>query len=130
MNKILIGIDPMPAPRMTDSDRWKTINNPNPKYRQRPVVSKYLSYKDIIVWACKKYKYELQPQIDLVFNTRMPDSYSKKKKLELNNTPHQLRPDLDNLIKGVLDSFGVEDSFVHTIRAKKVWAEYGSIEIS
>ena len=42
--------------------------------------------------------------------------------------PHQQRPDVDNLVKGVMDSLFQEDSHIHTIEAKKVWSDVGYIE--
>ena len=55
----------------------------------------------------------------------IPASYSKKKKATVNNTPHTKPPDLDNLIKFVLDvAQGIilaDDKLVTTINAKKLY---------
>lgn len=42
--------------------------------------------------------------IDMIFDMKIPESISKKKREELNNTPHTKKPDIDNLVKAVLDS--------------------------
>jgi len=128
-NKILIGVDPVPAPRMTDSDRWKTENNKNQNYRQRTCVTRYFAYKNAIVLFCNKFRYTLEPELNIVFHIPMPDSWSKKKKEEMCGQPHQVRPDIDNLCKGFMDSFGKEDSFVWKISAEKRWALEGKIEL-
>jgi len=41
--------------------------------------------------------------IDMIFDMKIPESISNKKREELNNTPHTKKPDIDNLIKAVLD---------------------------
>ena len=43
--------------------------------------------------------------------------------------PHQQRPDIDNLVKGLMDALLEEDSHIHTVYAKKIWAEKGSIDL-
>jgi len=57
----------------------------------------------------------------------MPKSWSKKKKAEMINKPHKQKPDIDNLLKGLMDALLEEDSHVHTVFARKIWAEEGSI---
>lgn len=63
------------------------------------------------------------------FHIPMPKSWSKKKRRLMNGKPHQQKPDLDNIIKGCMDSVYSEDCTVHEIYAKKVWAETGAIVI-
>ena len=58
----------------------------------------------------------------------MPKSSSKKKKKEMNGNPHQSRPDVDNIMKGLMDCLFQEDAHIHTIYAKKVWSEIGYME--
>lgn len=43
--------------------------------------------------------------------------------------PHEQKPDIDNLVKGLLDALLKEDKGVHTIIASKSWAEHGSITV-
>jgi len=55
--------------------------------------------------------------------------YSKKKKAELLGMPCQITPDIDNLVKAVMDSLLPEDKTVWKICASKRWAEEGRVVI-
>lgn len=111
-------INPIPKPRMTRADRWK----------KRPCVIKYWEYKDKLKELLKLYKVEIDDVIKVKFGVPMPKSWSKKKKKEMQEKPHQQRPDVDNLVKGLMDSLFQEDSHIHTIEAKKVWSDTGYME--
>ena len=65
----------------------------------------------------------------VVFRLPMPKSWSKKKRAEMNGRPHKQKPDVDNCAKALLDAMYADDSHIHTIALRKVWAESGSIEI-
>ena len=39
------------------------------------------------------------------------------------------KPDIDNLIKSVLDSLAEDDSYVYSVNAKKYWSEKGNVWI-
>ena len=129
MRQIELSIDPVPAPRMTDSDRWKRLNNKNPNYEQRSCVTRYFTFKTEIQWLCKKHKYKLGEKLNIVFLIAMPRSWSEKKRKEYDQTFHKQKPDLDNLIKSVCDSLATEDSFVCSIKAEKRWSYQGKIII-
>lgn len=125
---IILFLNPCPAPRMTRSDKWKT--NPNhidPKKRQRVCVQKYFQFKKDFKRLCDLNKWELKSEIKLKFILPVSDSWSNKKKNDMINKPHQQRPDLDNLVKAICDSFGVDDGFVSKIEAEKYWGEKGEI---
>ena len=47
----------------------------------------------------------------------------------MNGDFHNQKPDIDNLIKAVLDALMAEDCRVHTVFARKFWAEEGGIVI-
>lgn len=83
-------------------------------------------------WATTKPKKAII--VELVFYISLPKSLSKKKRSEMIGKPHLQKPDLDNLIKNVLDRCnGVlwsDDDCVCEIKAKKVWAEKGKIEMT
>jgi Holliday junction resolvase RusA-like endonuclease len=51
---------------------------------------------------------------------KFPDSYSKKKRAELAGQPHMEKPDIDNILKGLMDALLKDD--------KKVWKLLGSPE--
>lgn len=105
-------------PRMTKADTWK----------KRPVVLRYWSYKDDIKHWGKQNKFELKEEIYVKFFIPMPKSWSIKKKAKMLYTPHKQRPDVDNLLKGLMDAFLKEDSHVHTVYAQKFWGSEGFVE--
>lgn len=115
-----VDIAPMGKPRMVRSDKWA----------KRDCVQRYWSYKDEIRIAMKKQKFKPGPCLEMIFEIPMPKSWSKKKKGEKVNTPHESRPDLDNLAKAVMDAFFEEDSHVHKLELEKVWAEEGCVIIN
>lgn len=71
----------------------------------------------------------LEPKLKVTFFVPMPQSWSKKKKGEMLGKPHQVRPDVDNFLKALLDALCEEDSYVYDVHAIKLWAETGAIEI-
>ena len=111
---------------MTRSDKWN----------QRPIVMRYRGYKDELARQTH-YMFKENIQKDgemwIVFVMPLPASWSKKKKLELNGAPHQQKPDVDNLLKGFLDAFLVEDEQVYEVHVKKLWGKkpgiyYGKVD--
>jgi Holliday junction resolvase RusA-like endonuclease len=115
---------------MTKSDRWKI--NPNhidPRKRQRPAVTRYFDFKNKVVKECNKVGYVMKNHIDVVFFLPMPDSWSTKKKELYNGKPHKSRPDIDNIVKGLMDAVKKEDGDVWSVKAEKRYAYKGSILI-
>ncbi len=112
-------IDPCPAPRMVQSDKWN----------KRPCVMKYFAYRDFFRKIAAIQQYKLTPVIDIEFIFEMPKSWSVKKMNAFDNTAHQSRPDIDNLLKAVLDSLSIEDSFVYKVSALKKWGRKGKVII-
>ncbi|NJL03279.1 MAG: RusA family crossover junction endodeoxyribonuclease, partial [Spirulinaceae cyanobacterium SM2_1_0] len=74
----------------------------------------------------------LPPAPWLWFLLPMPTSWSVRKKAANCNKRHQKRPDLDNLVKALLDSVFRDSSDAHVwdIRATKLWAKTGAIVIA
>lgn len=71
-------------------------------------------------------------QLEMRFYIPFPKSWSKKKQALMYFRPHQSAPDIDNLVKGVMDSIFENkggDHTVHEIHATKKWAEKGMIAI-
>jgi hypothetical protein len=131
MEKVIIDVVPMGAVRMTKSDTWKTNpNHINPLKRQRDVVRRYFEYKNIVVHSCNNVKYSMGEELDVVFFLPMPASWSEKKKKKMQFEPHKSKPDLDNLIKALMDSLKEQDSDVHKIVAEKKYDYTGRIEIN
>ena len=126
----LFDVIPTPAPRMTQSDKWKT--NPNhidPDKRQRKAVTQYWQFKNELIAQSFKMNFNLKDTLDIVFFVPLPDSMSEKKKESLNGMPCKKKPDLDNYAKGFLDCLLNEDGNVWDIKAKKIYAYRGSILI-
>ena len=54
----------------------------------------------------------------------MPKSWSAKKKLAMRGKPHRQKPDIDNLVKAVIDSiYPEDDAAVPGIVARKRWKD-------
>lgn len=68
---------------------------------------KYQDYKDYLKYyltSLNLEKFENKPlYLKIVFNIKIPESFSKKKKLELNGTYVIKKPDIDNYLKSVMD---------------------------
>lgn len=107
----------MGAPRMTRADAWK----------RRPVVERYHTYCDEL--RLRLPSYELPIVLTLRFYIPMPKSWSNKKRFERLGSYCDQKPDIDNLVKGFMDAFKVEDKHVAELYAQKLWAEEGAIEI-
>ena len=112
-------ISPVPKPRMTRADTWK----------KRPCVVRYWDYKDKFRLLLKENNITINDKICVDFHIAMPKSWSKKKKDKMDGAFHQKRPDVDNLLKGVMDAIFEEDCHIHTTYAKKFWAKEPSVVI-
>lgn len=117
METIKLAIVPVPKPRMTQSDKW----------RSRPCTERYWRYKDELrqLWGDR----ELPDTYWAIFTIPMPRSWSEKKKLLMDGKPHQQKPDDSNLLKAFEDALWDEDSVLWDIRSTKLWGYEGSIEI-
>jgi Holliday junction resolvase RusA-like endonuclease len=110
-------IIPYPAPRMTQSDKWA----------KRDRVTKYFAFRDEFILKSNLNGFKLSETLKIVFVIPMPETWTKKKKIEMNFKPHQQKPDIDNLTKSILDSFNKDDGFVFNIHAIKYWGKKGKI---
>ena len=109
-------ITPVPKPRQTRSDKWK----------KRPCVMRYRAFAD----ECRLKGVHVHDMGDtIIFNMPMPKSWSKSKKTKMNGACHQQKPDIDNLLKALLDATKKEDCTVWNVSTYKLWAHEGSIEI-
>lgn len=107
-------ITPVPKPRMTQRDKWK----------KRPAVMRYLAFADEV----RLYGVQVpESGYHITFVLPMPKSWSKRKKDEMNGKPHQQKPDLDNILKALLDAVFEDDCMVWDGRATKIWGECGEI---
>jgi Holliday junction resolvase RusA-like endonuclease len=126
----LFDVIPLGAPRLSQSDKWKT--NPNhidPLKRQRKPVTNYYKFKNTLLNQAKEMNFELGQILDALYLIPMPNSWSNKKKERMNGMPCEVKPDTDNITKGVKDTFRKNDSDIWYEKAEKRWAFKGSIII-
>ena len=112
-------IDPVAKPRQTQADRWK----------KRPAVMRYRQFADDLRETASNKNFILSRSVSIQFCLPMPKSWSKKKRLLRDGSPHDVRPDLDNLIKAVCDALMEEDKYLYRITASKHWSNTGGILI-
>jgi len=116
---IKLDIKPVPKPRQTKADKWQ----------KRPSVLRYRAFAD-------ELRLKLDRDFDfngagIEFIVPMPKSWSKKKKAEKDRMPHTATPDLDNLLKALLDAHMGDDAGIHTLRTvAKTWGYHGAIVIT
>ena len=110
-------ITPIGKPRMTRRDTWK----------KRPCVLRYYAFKDLI----RLYRVDVPMSgATIRFELPMPPSWSKKKREAMNGQPHQQKPDIDNMLKALLDAVYHDDSVVwHLAGLEKRWAVEGAIMV-
>lgn len=109
ITKVTVMVEPMGKPRMTRRDKWD----------KRECVVRYRTYSDRI----KEFVRDVSCTGVLSWTAyiSMPDSWSKKKKEQMKGKPHQVKPDKDNIEKGILDSLFTNDSFIYSGSSLKLW---------
>tara|TARA_R110002072_G_scaffold100778_8_gene222036 strand:- start:2240 stop:2593 length:354 start_codon:yes stop_codon:yes gene_type:complete len=108
-------ITPVAKPRQTRSDKWK----------QRPCVMRYRAFAD----ECRLRGVDVPDGAHVTFGIPMPASWSNKKRLKMITARHHKKPDVDNLLKALLDAVHPDDSHISDIRVTKVWAAEGWIAV-
>ena len=111
MKKITIPIIPMGKPRMTSRDRWKG----------RLCVRKYHAYCDVLRAYAGKAAKSCTGKLSWRAYFPIPQSWSKKEKMQMAGQPHQQTPDRDNVDKGILDALLKQDSHIHSGSLEKYW---------
>ena len=106
-------ICPVPAPRMSKQDRWG----------KRPAVQRFKAFGQKVRLA----RVELPQPCRVVFYLPMPKSWSAKKSMENEHAPHESKPDLDNLLKGLIDAVFYKqkdaDKRIWSVWAEKRWTD-------
>ena len=108
-------ITPVPKPRQTRRDKWA----------KRPPVMRYREFANQVRASGLTYL----PGDHVIFYLPMPQSWPKKKRIEMTGKPHLQAPDTDNIFKALGDALYENDSHIWKISAEKRWAEDGSIKI-
>ena len=101
---------------MTQRDKWK----------KRPCVVQYWAFRDEV----RRQKVEVPVSgSHICFVLPMPKSWSEKKKAIWDGLGHQIRPDIDNLEKALLDAIYDEDCVFLDSRVTKLWGYEGEIRV-
>ena len=112
----IFAINPMGKPRITHQGRFTDR------------AKKYYKYKEDLLIQRGSF---VMPESNLyiIFYIPFPRSWNAKQKEQMYLKPHQQKPDLDNLVKALFDTFLTEDKKIWEFRAVKVWNYEGSISI-
>lgn len=116
--KVIIPLAPVAAsrPKVT---RWSTYYPPT-----------YQAFRDDFPWLLKKH-YKGKPLTGPIvakfyFYMKIPAKMSKQKALDMVGEYHHIKPDLDNMVKAVMDNSNEilweDDSQICKIEAKKVYS--------
>jgi len=117
-SKIDYPITPIAKPRMTRRDKW--LDPPRENVR---------AYRNFCR-RCNLIKLFFPHENSRVtFILPMPESWSNKKKSQMNGQAHQSKPDLDNLLKGLSDAIYADDSMIWDVHVTKLWGYEGAIII-
>lgn len=111
---MIYNLKPVPKPRMTRADKWK----------RRKCVIEYRAFCDKV----RELGIKVDSDTKVIFYIPMPKSWSNKKKAEYDRKPHQSKPDIDNLVKAILDALYEDDSHIYKLHAEKYWDYIGKIE--
>jgi len=117
---MIIDITPVPYKRQTVSDKWKTGS------KKRPELARYHAFRDELraKWGAGGFP----ERVSLTFCMAIPTG-KKAEYRERIGRPHEQTPDLDNLVKAVLDALCKSDAHIYEIHAIKRWEEKGCIII-
>ena len=119
------------------------VLNGKPIPLARPRIGKHGGYNPQADALCAA-KWVLKSQCQVPFSDRhhvrilfempMPSSWTTRLRTDSVGKPHTGRPDIDNLIKFVLDAgngvLWTDDAQIAVLQASKVWAEVGRTTIS
>lgn len=114
-----IDIDPVPAPRMTQRDKFA------PSER----VERYYDYRNELLELVGEHP--VPDELHCVFHIAMPESWSHKQRKAFLGKGQRTcgKGDVDNLFKAVADALFKQDSGIWIASQKKLWSEKGRVEI-
>lgn len=117
-------INPFPAVRVN----WK-------RWVFTPRAKTYHSNMNTLRDCIKQWEYTIDEVVNalifwkysLIFIIKMPETWSKKKKEDMNWRPHRQSPDTDNLFKAFTDTVFYKheknDKEIYSIKARKYWGK-------
>jgi len=115
----ILNVIPMGKPRMTQKDKWC----------KREVTTRYWAFCNALILEINRTKLVPTNAFKIVFYLPIPASYSNKKKLQLDDTLHTKKFDLDNLVKSFCDALYQDDSGVNYIEMSKRYSLNPRIEV-
>ncbi|WP_438446850.1 RusA family crossover junction endodeoxyribonuclease [Gorillibacterium sp. sgz5001074] len=122
--RLTANIAPMGAVRMTGRGKWTS-----------PTAKRYLQWKESLgymLMAQRPQQTDYAVAVKARFYIRIPDSWSKKKREEAEGKPVTVKPDIDNLVKGLFDAAnGIvwkDDNQVVRCEAEKLYSMNPRIE--
>lgn len=120
-HKWIFPITPIPAPRMTQG-QLKLLHIHDVALTRTDLATKrrlqkYFSFKEALAHLAKKQRFKL-PDHGFHITFYLPH---RLKGPELEDTPHQQKPDLDNLVKAFKDALSAKDQIIWDYRISKRW---------
>lgn len=137
MRKTILNITPQTHVRATQGDSI-FFRIPRDKLRAAGLkrlmrLEKYNQYKVDLSAEAKRKNFTLPPVgASITFFIPVPQSWSLKKKRQYHGRFHQSKPDIDNLMKALLDALMKEDKEIAHLEIQKRWVDFdiGWIEVS
>lgn len=115
MKYTVYDILPVPKPRQTRAQKKIT----------RPCDARYYFFKDMI----RINKVDLPDSgYHVIFVFPMP-KWTEAKRNKMRHTPRQSTPDIDNILKALLDSLFKNDAHIWDGRVSKMWGDEGRVII-
>ena len=121
MSTVRYEVTPSPKVRMTRRDTWATA-------KVRPAVQRWRAYQR----ECQRLGMTVLDGDDLTFVLPMPASWSAKQRAARDGTPHQSKPDLDNLCGGLFDAcLPGGDQHIHELAGmRQRWGQVGAVVVT
>lgn len=108
-------ITPIPKPRMTQKDKWQ----------KRPATDRYWAFKN----ECLAKNVQVYTGDRITFVLPFPKGWGKAKRETCDGSRHTVTPDIDNLLKALLDAVLEDDAHISSLYIEKVWGKEGKIII-
>lgn len=111
----VLNVTPMGAPRANQGKSWFVRGK------------KYMQFKDKLREEIDRVGFEVKTgYLDLIFCMPIPSvergsKRSIREKISRLGHPHRQKPDIDNLVKGFMDTILKEDGLIYRVNAVKVW---------
>ncbi len=106
--------EPLGKPRMTRRDTWK----------ERACVIRYRQWCDKIRFVAgwtKKASLVEPTTLRMIAYFAIPASWPLQKREAAIGQPHQQKPDIDNICKGVMDALIENDQYIYKLHGQKYW---------